>query len=273
LIFAEKLKAATERNDSLLCVGLDPVVEKLPDSVQSKDNPTLYFCQKIIDATADLACAYKPNLGFFGALGESGWGTLRSVLAHVPAGIPTIIDAKVGDIQSTAVHYAAMFFDHLGGDAVTVNPYMGSDAVRPFLERPDKAAFVLCLTSNNSCDEFETLDTDDGAVYELVARKAVEWSGTGNCGLVVGATKSATIGRIRSLAPQLPLLVPGVGAQGGDLAAAVSSGIDAEGAGILINASRSILYAGSGADFDTEARRVSTDLRNEINKYRNPVAA
>ena len=273
MTFAEKLKTATEQNDSLLCVGLDPIVERLPDSVQSKDNPALYFCQKIIDATADLACAYKPNLGFFGALGESGWATLKATLDHVPAEIPTIIDAKVGDIESSAVRYAEMYFEVLGGDAVTVNPYMGSDAVRPFLERPDKAAFVLCLTSNKSSAEFETLATEDGALYELVARKAAEWGKSGNCGLVVGATKSETIGRIRSLAPELPMLIPGVGAQGGDLASAVASGADADGAGILINASRSILYAGSGADFDGEARSVASDMRDEINQYRNPVTA
>ena len=272
MTFAEKLKKATNRNDSLLCVGLDPVVDRLPDSVRSKDNPALYFCQKIIDATADLACAYKPNFGFFGALGESGWTTLKATLDHVPAEIPTIIDAKVGDIESTAVCYAAMFFEGLGGDAVTVNPYMGSDAVRPFLQRPDKAAFVLCLTSNESSAEFETLATERGPLYELVARKAVEWGRSGNCGLVVGATKPETIGRIRSLAPELPMLIPGIGAQGGDLPSAVSLGTNAEGEGILINASRSILYAGSGADFDADARSVASDLRDEINQHRTPVA-
>ncbi len=270
MTFLEKLRAATDRNDSLLCVGLDPVTDRLPDSVRSKNNPTLYFCQQIIDATADLVCAYKPNLAFFGSLGETGLSTLKATLDHVPSEIPKIVDAKVGDIASTAVKYAEMFFGGLGADAVTVNPLMGSDAVRPFLEWKNKAIFVLCLTSNKSAKEFETLTTEEGPLYELVAKYAGIWGNANNCGLVVGATRAKRIGRIRALAPELPLLIPGIGAQGGDLAATVSAGTDAEGSGVLINASRSVLYAGNGADFGSKSREAANDLREKINEHRKP---
>ena len=189
MTFVEKLRAAAAQNHSLLCVGLDPDPKFLPASVGDRDNPTLYFLQHLIDATADLVCAYKPNFAFFGALGERGWSTLKTTLDHIPPSIPVIIDAKVGDIGNTAEHYARMFFEILGADALTVNPYMGSDAVAPFLAYREKGVFLLCLTSNKGAADFEEQELADGPLYLRVARKACEWNSAGNCGLVVGATQ------------------------------------------------------------------------------------
>ena len=170
--FLDKLAAATETNDSLLCVGLDPVPERLPAAVMEKDNPVLYFNQKLIDATADLVCAYKPNFAFYGALGETGFATLKATIGHVPSDIPVLVDAKVGDIDSTAERYARMFFSELEADALTVNPYMGSDAVAPFLEYDGRCVFLVCLTSNRSADDFETRETstDSRSITGLLKR-------------------------------------------------------------------------------------------------------
>ena len=266
--FQEKLNKAVARNNSLLCVGLDPDPDKLPASARGRDNPVLYFNRQIIDATADLVCAYKPNFAFFGSLGNAGWATLKATLEHIPASIPVILDAKVGDIGSTAEHYARMFLDELDADALTVNPYMGRDAVEPFLKRREKGVFLLCLTSNKGADDFEKQNLKDGPLYQRVARKAREWSPAGNCGLVVGATQPEAIQGIRALVPDRPLLVPGVGAQGGDLETAVVNGQDACGGGILINASRAVLYAAADANFGAAARQVADQLRRQINACR-----
>ena len=269
MTFLEKLEKSITQNNSLLCVGLDPDPDKLPPHLANEDDPILSFTRQIIDATADLVAAYKPNFAFFGALGEGGWSTLKATLEHVPSSIPVIIDAKVGDIGNTAERYACMFFDELGADALTVNPYMGQDAVLPFLKHQDKGVFLLCLTSNKGADDFEKQRLDDGLLYERVARKAQEWSRAGNCGLVVGATQPEAIAGIRAIAPDMPFLVPGVGAQGGDLEAAVGHGQDASGRGMLINASRAVLYASDGEDFAGAARQVAWQLREDINRYRN----
>lgn len=264
MTFQEKLRAAAAQNQSLLCVGLDPDQAQLPATVRDQDNPTLHFLKQIIDATADLVCAYKPNFAFFGSLGERGWPTLKATLEHIPASIPVIIDAKVGDIGNTAEHYARMFFEVLGADALTVNPYMGRDAVAPFLTYRDKGVFLLCLTSNKGAEDFEQQQLADGPLYLRVARKACEWNTAGNCGLVVGATQPGAFAELRQLAPDLPFLVPGVGAQGGDLEAVVRKGADTRGGGLLINASRAILYASGGADFAEAARRTAQQLRQQI---------
>lgn len=266
--FREKLRTAVAQNDSLLCVGLDPVPAQLPAVVRDKDNPVLYFLQHLIDATAELVCAYKPNFAFFGALGERGWPTLKSTLAHIPSSIPVLLDAKVGDISSTAEYYARMVFDELGADALTVNPYMGHDAVAPFLSRADKGVFLVCLTSNRGADDFEKQWLADGPLYLCVARKAQEWNEAGNCGLVVGATQATAFAELRAIAPEMPFLVPGVGAQGGDLEAVVKAGQDTDSAGLLINASRSILYASSGPDFARAACQAAARLRQQIDTCR-----
>lgn len=266
--FGEKLLTAVDRNRSLLCVGLDPEPGKLPSCVQGKDNPVLYFNQQIIDATGDLVCAFKPNYAFYGALGERGWATLEATLAHIPPSIPVILDAKVSDIGNTAEQYARMFFDELGADALTVNPYMGADAVAPFLARPDKSVFLLCLTSNPGAEDFETQQLEDGPLYLRVARRARQWNAARNCGLVVGATQTAAFAELRAVVPDMWFLVPGVGAQGGDLEAVVRQGRDAAGAGLVINASRAVLYASSGDDFAAAARRAAAHLRESIESCR-----
>ena len=269
--FVEKLNGAIDQQDSLLCVGLDPDPAKLPECVRGKDNPVLYFVQQIVDATADLVCAFKPNFAFYGALGADAWPTLKALLEHIPPTIPVILDAKVGDIGSTAERYAQMFFGELAADALTVNPYMGRDAVEPFLAYGDKGIFLLCLTSNPGADDFEKQQLADGPLYRRVAVKVGQWNSAGNCGLVVGGTQTEEIAQIRALAPEMPFLMPGIGAQGGDVEAAVSSGQDQSGRGLVINTSRAVLYASSGDDFASAARSAAEDLRDQINRYRQPV--
>jgi len=272
--FRQKLAAASVKNESLLCVGLDPALEKLPPTMLAESDPIQRFCSEIIDATSDLVCAYKPNFAFFGALGTTGWGTLESILERIPADIPVILDAKVGDIGNTAQQYAQMFFERLGADALTVNPYMGHDAVEPFLAYRDRGVFLLCLTSNQGAADFQTLKVGDELLYQAVARRAAGWDvENANCGLVVGATQAETLVHIRELAPQLPLLVPGVGTQGGDLEAVVANGQDASRAGLVINASRSIIYASSDSDFGAAARSAAGAMRADINRLRQPAPA
>ena len=272
--FRQKLAAASAKNESLLCVGLDPALEKLPPAMLAETDPIQRFCSEIIDATSDLVCAYKPNFAFFGALGTTGWGTLESILERIPADIPVILDAKVGDIGNTAQQYAQMFFERLGADALTVNPYMGHDAVEPFLAYRNHGVFLLCLTSNPGATDFQTLELGDGLLYQEVARRAAGWdTENANCGLVVGATQAKTLVQIRELAPQLPLLVPGVGTQGGDLEAVVANGQDASGGGLIINASRNVIYASSESDFAAAARSAAGAMRAEINRLRQPAAA
>ena len=270
--FRDRISTAAGANKSLLCVGLDPDPEKLPRDGRGRRLDVLEFNRAIIDATADVVCAYKPNFAFYGALGESGWSTLVSTLEHVPNHIPTIVDAKVGDIGNTAERYAHMMFDELGAGALTVNPYMGRDAVAPFLSYADRGVFLLCLTSNPGSADLETLKVEDRPLYERVAEKAVDWDEHGNVGLVVGATKSESLQNLRTLAPELPFLIPGVGAQGGDVESAVLYGDTPNSGGIIINASRSVIYASDGSDFQEAARRVAESLRDDIEAARHQPA-
>lgn len=264
--FITKLKKAAAKRDSWLCVGLDPVRERMPDGISEDASGIVTFCEQIIEATAPYAAAFKPNIAFFETLGREGWAALSEVCDAVPQDIPIILDAKRGDIGNTADRYAEAYYDILGVDAVTVNPYMGWDAVKPFATWPGKAAFVLCLTSNASASELQSLPIADEQcepLFHRVARLVASWEGT--CGLVVGATKAEHIAEVRKLAPNAPLLIPGVGAQGGDLAASVRNGAWKGGGGALINASRSILYASSEANFAEaaarEAERLCVELR------------
>jgi len=279
--FEEKLADAQRRNNSWVCVGLD--IAHVPASLDKADDPVLAFACEIVDATKDLACAFKPNLGFFLAKGSGGIATLERLIRHIPSDIPIILDAKFGDISSTAEQYARAAFEALRADAVTLSPYIGVDTIRPFLTYADKGVFILARTSNPSAGEFqnllvehkangedESLHAPHSTLYEIVAQKAVEWhrQGPGTCGLVVGATYPQELEQIRQLAPDLPFLVPGVGAQGGDLAAAVRHGATAANIGPLINASRSILYASGREDFAEAARAAAIKLRDEINLMR-----
>jgi orotidine-5'-phosphate decarboxylase len=271
-MFFAKLREAIQRNQSFLCVGLDPDPARLPD------RDVAAFNHAIIEATADLVCVYKPNLAFYEALGPRGMEVLQRTVEAIPKGIPVIADAKRGDIGSTAEAYARALFDVYGFDAATVNPYLGGDALSPFLERADKGVFVLCRTSNpGGADLQDRLIAADGAarpLYEVVAELARDkWNTRGNVGLVTGATYPEELGRIRRLCPDMTFLLPGVGAQGADVAAAVRNALDEGGGGFIITSSRQILYASSGRDYAQAARRAAQALRDEINRQREVVLA
>lgn len=266
--FTQKWNQAIRRNNSLVCVGLDTDPARLPASVRTKAEPVLYFNEQIIDATCDLVCCYKPNFAFYNALGADGFAALKHTLDRIPADLPVIIDAKVGDIGNVAAQYARTFYEVLGCDALTVTPYMGADCVAPFTAYADRTTFLVCLTSNPGADDFEKQLMGDQPLYERVVAKAHEWNAANNIGLVAGATQPEHLARLRSLAPDMPLLIPGVGAQGGSVERAVKNGCDAQGAGILINSSRRILYASQGNDFAASARQATLALRDAINAER-----
>lgn len=270
VVFLDKLRAAQERNASWVCVGLDPLMDQLPHTLRNVDNPLLEFGCAIVEATADLVCAFKPNLGFWLAEGLAGVQALQAVIAAVPKDIPVILDGKFGDIGHTASAYARAAFDQLGVDAVTLNPYLGVDAVKPFLERADRGVFLLARTSNPSASQVQDLLSGDYRVYEEVARLAVEWNERypGACGLVVGATCPHELAALRALAPDLPFLIPGIGAQGGSLTDAVAYGPTMRALGPVINSSRGIIFASQGADFAEAARAAAAELRAQINALR-----
>ena len=271
-----KLSAAWARNDSLLCVGLDPdlarVVERLPAHLKDRPDSIVRFCKAIIDATADLACAFKPQIAYFAALGaedqlEEICRYLRTAYPH----IPLILDAKRGDIGATAQQYAREAFERYGADAVTVNPYMGFDSVEPYLAWQDRGVIVLCRTSNAGGSDLQFLDVGGQPLYQHVARLVAEkWNRNGQCALVVGATFPGELAQVRAIVGDMPLLVPGIGAQGGDVEATVRAGRTQDGTGMMISSSRAILYAvpGEGEDFVAAARRVARETRDEINRYR-----
>jgi orotidine-5'-phosphate decarboxylase len=266
--FFDKLERAAQRNGSLLCVGLDP------DPAQMPVSDVAAFNRAIIEATAEFVCAYKPNLAFYEALGERGLAALRETLAAIPPDIPVIADGKRNDIGNTARAYARALFDELGVDAATVNPYLGGDAVEPFLEREEKAAFILCRTSNPGARDLQDLlVTPPGGgearpLFEMVAEMARRWNSRGNVGLVVGATYPEELRRVRRLCPEMTFLVPGVGAQGGDVAAVIGNGLDKAGRGLIINVSRQVLYASREKDFAVAAARAARQLRDEIARER-----
>jgi orotidine-5'-phosphate decarboxylase len=264
--FTGRLDAAATRNQSLVCVGLDPWGPSMPTS------DIAAFTKAIIDATSDLVCAYKPNFAFFEAEGIEGLRALEATMKAVPSGVPVILDAKRGDIGSTATAYAKAAFEVWGADAVTVNPYMGADTLEPFLAYEDRGVFVLTRTSNPGGRDFEELEvSSDGEtrpLYEHVTERAVEWNSKGNIGLVVGATAPDELRRIREIAPAMPILIPGIGTQGGDLQASIRYGMNAQGLGAVINSSRGIIFAGKGPNFADAARAAADKLRSEINVER-----
>ena len=273
MTFLDMLRDATTRNDSLLCVGLDPEPTRFPESVRGEAHKIYDFCAAIVDATADLVCAFKPQIAYFAAHGAED--QLERLMQHMRANaprVPVILDAKRGDIGSTAEQYAREAFERYGADAVTLSPFMGFDSVEPYLRYPGKGAFLLCRTSNPGGDDFQNqrLASVDGQplLYEHIARLAQgPWNKNGQLGLVVGATYPAEIERVRQLAPSLPLLIPGVGAQGGDAVATVRAGLTAAGP-IIVNSSRAILYASSGADFADAARTAARATRAQLQAAR-----
>lgn len=270
--FANRLQAATARNNSLLCVGLDPDLRRFPKHLGSDPSAIVEFNRQIIDATIDLACCYKPNLGFYMAYGAAGLNALAETCKIIDHRVPVLLDAKVGDINTTSEAYAHGYFETLDVDAVTVHPYMGLDGIEPFLKYEDRAAFILVKTSNPGSKDVQDLKlagAEACPLYEHVAAQVQTWNKRyGNCGLVVGATWPGELAAIRKICPDLPILIPGVGTQGGDLEAAVAAGLDSHGAGILVNSSRGIIYAGSGEDFARAARRVAMELRDRMNAVR-----
>jgi orotidine-5'-phosphate decarboxylase len=272
--FMTALRAAWQQRDSLLCVGLDPDPAKFPAHLQGRPDAILAFCTQIVDATADLVCCFKPQIAYFAA--HRAEDQLEALIEHIHAAhpdTPVILDAKRGDIGSTAEQYAIEAFERFKADAITVNPYMGRDSVDPYLAWPDKGVILLCRTSNpgGSDLQFLEVDTPHGRMklYEHVARTvADDWNASGNCALVVGATFPAEIARVRALVGDMPLLVPGIGAQGGDIAATLAAGRTANGTGLMINSSRAVLYAGKGEDFAEAARRVAGETRDAVNAFR-----
>ena len=268
--FIESLSTAWRHNDSLICVGLDPELSRFPVGIARDEEGVFEFCRSIVDATADLVCCFKPQIAHFAALGAER--ALQRLIAHVHErhpGTPVILDAKRGDIGSTAQMYAREAFDRYGADAVTVNPYLGREAVQPFLDRADRGVVVLCRTSNPGAGDFQDLDVGGRPLYQHVAaRVAGEWNAYGNCLLVTGATYPEQLAQVRGIVGDLPLLVPGIGTQGGDVEAVLRHGLSSDGAGLLISSSRAILYASSGADFADAARLAAQRLRDEVNRYR-----
>ena len=270
--FINKLSAAWTANNSLLCVGLDPDLAKLPAQLRDAPDGITTFCTRIIDATADLACAFKPQIAYFAALGAEKQleDICRYVRENYPH-IPLILDAKRGDIGATATQYAREAFERYGADAVTVNPYMGEDSLDPYLAWQDRGVIILCRTSNPGGSDLQFLNTDGEPLYQRVARLVAEkWNKNGQCALVVGATFPEELAQVRAIVGDMPLLVPGIGAQGGDIAATVGAGQTANGMGMMISSSRAIIYATpqAGEDFADAARRVAIETRDAINAHR-----
>jgi orotidine-5'-phosphate decarboxylase len=270
MTFAERLSRAQKNSGGLVCVGLDPDLAKLPHDLASEPEPLFAFNRRIVDATADLAAAYKPQIAFYSALGKETElvASIRYIRERAPHTL-IILDAKRADIGNTAEAYASEAFDRYAADAVTVNPYMGEDSVRPFLARPDRGAILLCRTSNPGARDFQDLLVDGQPLYKRVAeRAAADWNAHQNLMLVVGATYPAEMAELRRAHPQLSFLVPGIGAQGGDLDSTLAAGLNAAGAGLLINSSRGIIYAGGGAA--PAIRAAAADLHAGINRGRQP---
>jgi orotidine-5'-phosphate decarboxylase len=267
--YLEKLKSAQERNNSWLCVGLDPQPDRLPlEATYKWDEPVLPFNKAIIDATADLVCAYKPNLGFYLQWGAAGMIALERTVAYIPEGIPIIIDCKTGDIGHTQAAWASGLFEQWDVDAVTVNPFVGVDAVLPMIgKRPTKAIYLLARTSNSGAATFQGNLRQGRGLSADVLRQSQTWATAGHKGYVVGATYPEEMAVARELAPDANFLIPGIGAQGGDLETAVRYGPDSV-AGPVISASRSIIYASAGLDFAEAARAAARQLRDEINRAR-----
>ncbi|HWZ64411.1 MAG TPA: orotidine-5'-phosphate decarboxylase [Steroidobacteraceae bacterium] len=272
--FTQRLKRAWEKNDSLLCVGLDPEIERLPEALAAVPAPIFQFNKAVIDATADLVCAYKPQFAHYAACeAEDQLERTIDYIHRTYPDIPVILDGKRGDVGHTAERYAAEAFERYAADAVTVNPYLGGDSLEPFLRHADKGVFVLCRTSNPGARDLQDLEVGARRVYHVVAELAAQrWNRNGNCALVVGATYPRELAEVRRIVGDMPLLLPGVGAQGADVAQAVTGGQTPAGTGLLISSSRAILYGSgsgrAGADFAAAARTAAQALRAQINSSR-----
>ena len=278
MTFIDKLTARWRNADSLLCVGLDPDPSRFPAHLRDGDDAIFAFCRAIVDATADFVCAFKPQIAYFAAARAEE--ELESLIAHMRTRhpqIPVILDAKRGDIGATAEQYAREVFERYGADAVTLSPFMGFDSLEPYLAYPDRGAFLLCRTSNPGGGDLQMIEVGSAPrpekLFERVAQlAATRWNRNGQLGLVVGATFADELARVRALVGDMPLLVPGVGAQGGDVAAALDAGQTADGTGMVINSSRAILYAGHDENFAVAARAAAAQTCRQINSHRRRTA-
>ena len=269
--FREKLDKIVDKNNSLLCVGLDIDKDKIPKYLfQQYKDPFFEFNKQIIDETKDLVCGYKINMAFYEVLGENGYMLLEKTIKYIPKDVVVILDGKRNDIGNTAKKYAESLFETLNADGVTINPYLGFDGIKPFIEYKNKCSFILCRTSNSSAGDFQDLKLDDKYLYEKVAEKIVEWNKNySNCGAVVGATYPDELKIIRKiLGENIPLLIPGVGKQGGDVEKTVKYGTNKQSRMAIINSSRGIIYANSTENFAQKSRDKTIELRDQINKYR-----
>lgn len=270
MTFIEKLKNAWAQQQSLVCVGLDPSLVRIPSHLHNEPQPILAFNKAIIDATAEYACAFKPQIAYYAAANAEA--ELEQTIAYIHEkypNIPVILDAKRGDIGATAEQYASEAFDRYKGDAVTVNPYMGGDTLQPFLAREDKGTIILCRTSNPGAADIQNFESNGKKLYQHVTEKAAtEWNTNHNVLLVVGATYPRELGEVRAIVGDMPLLVPGIGAQGGDIEQCVLNGKTADGTGMIVNSSRGIIYAGDSVDFALKAGVAAKELRDALNRYR-----
>jgi orotidine-5'-phosphate decarboxylase len=267
MTFTARLAAAWQKNDSLLCAGLDPDPARFP----LPGLPIFDFCRAIADAVASEVCAFKPQIAYFAAnRAEHALERLVAYLHEKHPGIPVVLDAKRGDIGATAAQYAREAFVRYGADAVTINPYMGRDSIEPYLEYAGKGVVLLCRTSNAGGDDLQGLAVGKGdeKLYEHVARLAADWNAGGQLALVVGATYPKELARVRAIVGGMPLLVPGIGAQGGDIQATVEAGQNAAGTGLMVSSSRAILYAGQGKDFALAAQQAARETKEAINRFR-----
>jgi len=255
------------KNKSMICLGLDLDPKRMPAAYTKSIKGMFDFASRIIDATSDLVCAYKPNLAFYENLGPDGISLLKQIVNRIPDGIPIILDAKRGDIGNTASHYAQALYEKIGAHWVTLNPYMGYDSLRPFLEYKDRGIFVLCLTSNTGSKDFQLLEVDGVPLYQVVAQKVAYWDKDQSCGLVVGATHPEQLTEVRRLAGDMPLLIPGVGAQGGSLEKAALDGTANFTKPAVINVSRSVLYASKDEDFATRSRAELAKLNGIVQSH------
>lgn len=268
--FKEKLSNISNINNSLVCVGLDIDKQKMPKFLfESSRSPFLDFNKSIINATKDVICAYKLNLAFYEVLGRKGIDLLEKTIEYIPKNIVVILDGKRNDIGNTALKYARTLFDIFNADAVTINPYLGRDSVAPFLAYKDKCSFILCRTSNVSAVDFQDLKVSSCPLYQIVAKKIKDWNENDNCGAVVGATYPNELKIIRQiLGENVPILIPGIGKQGGDIKKTVINGTNNNGEMVVINSSRGIIFAGSDENYSDISRNKAISLQDEINKYR-----
>lgn len=275
MTFSQKLDQIITTNNSLVCVGLDADLAKIPKHLRELEYPVFEFNKAIIDATYDLVCAYKPNTAFYEALGVEGLAQLKMTMDYLSTSYPqvvTILDAKRADIGNTNDGYVKFAFEYLKVDGITLHPYLGKEALQPFLDQKEKGVIVLCRTSNPGSGEFQDLELAGDKLYRLVARQVSQnWNQNKNCLLVVGATYPEEMAEIRKIAPELTFLVPGVGAQGGNVEATIRAGQNSEGRGVIISSSRDIIFASSGENFATSARQKTLDLRDSINLYRDKI--